>query len=700
MTALSELKTILKDQKIDFFLLPNSDEFFSEYLPESEKRIEYLTGFSGSNATIIFSQEKSFFFTDGRYTLQAKNELDLNEFEIFNIAEKSVLKWIEENLGKKKLVLDAKLASLNFVKQISIILGQTNVILGAQRPQGNTILGAQRPQGNTILGAQRPQGNVILGAQRRGSLEQDSELKLTRSSAANAAKDDEREGALRNKDDEFGGVIFLDQNPVDKIWKNRPSPKNSEIYFCGEKLAGLSSIEKRKTIAKNLEADAMIITKPENLCWLLNVRASDIEFTPLLLAYGILFKNGEVELFVDEKRCDGLEFEKVNLIQADCFDLRISTLKKSLHKIQIDAASTNYWLYQQLEKNYFEIIQKTDPIEILKSVKNKAEISGAIKAHEADGLAVTKFLFWLDEVQKNGEEIDEISAQEKLLEFRKEDANFLYPSFASISGFASNGAVIHYRASEKTNKSFGGAGPRHEDGVTKSEDVILLPQITSANSLYLIDSGGQYFGENFCGTTDITRTIAIGKPSAEMIENFTRVLKGHIALARVKFPAGTTGAQLDALARFHLWNAGLDYDHGTGHGVGSFLSVHEGPQGISKRAHQPLIPGMILSNEPGFYLDGEYGIRIENLMLVEEAPPLAPRAELRGRDAAKFLHFKTLTLAPIDLNLIDFKMLTRPERKWLCNYHEEVLKKFGTKLNQENHDWLKKILKIFKENYE
>jgi Xaa-Pro aminopeptidase len=637
--SLSQLKKILKDQKIDFFLLPNSDEFFSEYLPESEKRIEYLTGFSGSNATVIFGQEKCFFFTDGRYTLQAKNELDLKEFEIFNIAEKSVLKWIEENLGEKKLALDAKLASLNFVKQLFAIID------------------AQRPPVSAILGAQRPPVNVILGAQRLGSREDDSESKFTRSSAANATKDDE-----------LGGIIFLDQNPVDQIWKNRPSPKNSEIYFCSEKLVGLSSIEKRKIVTKNLEADAMIITKPENLCWLLNIRASDIEFTPLLLAYGILFKNGEVELFVDEKRCNGLEFEKINLMQVDCFDLRVSALKKSLQKIQIDAASTNYWLYQCLEKNNFEIIQKTDPIEIAKACKNEAEIFGAIKSHEADGLAVTKFLFWLDEAQKNGEEIDEISAQEKLLEFRKEDRNFLYPSFASISGFASNGAVIHYRASEKTNKKIS-CHPKPVEG-----------------SLYLIDSGGQYFGENFCGTTDITRTIAIGKPSAEMIENFTRVLKGHIALARVKFPVGTTGAQLDALARFHLWNAGLDYDHGTGHGVGSFLSVHEGPQGISKRAHQPLIPGMILSNEPGFYLNGEYGIRIENLMLVEKFNE-------------KFLHFKTLTLAPIDHNLIDFQMLTRPERKWLCNYHEEILKNFESKLDQENCDGLKKILRVFKGRY-
>ncbi len=566
-------KKILKEQKIDFFLLPNSDEFFCEYLPESQKRVQYLTGFGGSNATIIFSQEKSYFFTDGRYVLQAKNELDLNEFEIFNIAKKPVLTWLQENLSKSKnLAFDAKLVSLNFAKFCQKI-----------------------------------------------SL----------------------------------NLVFLNENLVDKIWTNQPKPKNSPVFFCNKKLTGIDSSTKRKLILQNLDSDAMIITRPENLCWLLNIRAADVEFTPLLLAYAILFKNGEIDLFVDEKRflpSDLKNLSKVNFIQANCFDLRIGVLRKKISKIQIDAASTNYWLYECLVKNNFEIIAKTDPIELTKSQKNSAEISGAIKAHELDGLALTKFLLWLEKSVENGEEIDEISAAKKLLEFRQQNSAFLYPSFNSISAFASNGAVIHYCATPKTNKKISG------------------------NSLYLIDSGGQYFAnqandsnDNFCGTTDVTRTIAIGKPSAEMIENFTRVLKGHIALARVKFPIGTTGAQLDALARFHLWQAGLDFDHGTGHGVGSFLSVHEGPCGISKRVHQELLEGMILSNEPGFYLDGEYGIRIENLMLVKKIND-------------KFLGFKTLTLAPIDERLIDFKMLTYPEKKWLKDYHQEISQKFAGKI--------------------
>lgn len=573
---LSQLKKFLKDQKIDFFLLPNSDEFFSEYLPEKEKRVQHLTGFTGSNATVIFGQEKSYFFTDGRYILQASQQLDLNEFEIFNIAENSLFSWIKINVStEKKLALDAKLSSLEFIKKIPL----TPILVDS------------------------------------------AELVLSYS-RGDASPD-------------FGAIT-------------------KPVFALSEKLSGLDSISKRKQVLQGLEADFMIITKPENLCWLLNIRAADVEFTPLLLAYGILFKSGEVDLFLDEKRAQNLDLPKVNLIQEDCLDLRISILRKTFKKIQIDERTTNYWLYRELEKNNFEIISKTDPCEILKSQKNFAEIFGAIKAHEVDGLALTKFLFWLE----NSAEIDEIKAAEKLLEFRKENKNFLYSSFATIAGFASNGAVIHYHATEETNKKISG------------------------NGLFLIDSGGQYFGEDFCGTTDVTRTIAIGNPTSEMIENFTRVLKGHIALARVKFPRGTTGAQLDALARNHLWQAGKDFDHGTGHGVGSFLSVHEGPQNISKRGHQPLLPGMILSNEPGFYKNGEYGIRIENLMLVEELDE-------------KFLHFKTLTLAPIDHRLIDFKMLTYPEKKWLREYHEEILKKFLSELDSQNLTWLKAICANF-----
>lgn len=585
-SRLSSLKNLLKTDEIDYFILPNCDEFFSEYLPENEKRIEYLTGFTGSNALIIFGQKKSYFFTDGRYILQAKNEIDLQEFEIINMAEKPVISWLEENLKKNaNLAIDPKLSSLNFVKNCQKVCAKTNV-----------------------------------------------------------------------------NLILLDGNLVDKIWKNKSHKTTSEIFLNPLSLSGLDSLTKRQKIIANCAWDFLVITDPQSLCWLLNIRASDVEYTPLLLAYGILFKNGEVDLFVDEKRINKeakSQLKKVNFVQSDCLDLRINVLHKSYRKVQIDSTSTNYWLYQLLLKNNFEINLEQDPCLLLKACKNSSEISGMIKSHEVDGLAVTKFLFWLE----NSLENDELKSEKKLLEFRKESADFLYPSFRSISGFASNGAIIHYHSEEKTNKKF------------------------TKNSLYLIDSGGQYFAKdkvnNFAGTTDITRTVAIGSPSEEMIEDFTRVLKGHIALARARFPVGTTGAQLDVLARFHLWQANKDYDHGTGHGVGSFLSVHEGPCSISKRSHQPLLEGMILSNEPGFYKEGEYGIRIESLMLVEKSKK------------KNFLQFKILTLTPIDYHLIDFRMLTSRERKWLREYHARIFESLKDSLSSNESAWLEEIVKSY-----
>ena len=665
---LTKLKKFLKDQNLDYFFLPNSDEFFSEYLPESEKRVQAITGFTGSNATVIFGQKKSYFFTDGRYSLQAKNQLDSNEFEIFNFAEKNPLTLIPKG---SRVAFDPKLVNVNFVRSCV-----------------------------------------------KAGLE----------------------------------TTLLNHETFSLVEPGQNQEKN--IFSLPTRLTGADSLTKRAQILQGFEGDAILITKPENICWLLNIRAADVEFTPLLLAYAILFKNGEVDLFVNEQK--NLELEKVNCVAPSCFDLRLAVLSKKIKKIQIDESTTNYWLYDLLQKNDFELTHKIDSIELAKSQKNSAEIFGAIKSHEIDGLAVTKFLFWLSKQNQTGEETDEISAAKKLLELRKESPHFFYESFSAISGFASNGAVIHYHSTVETNKNFSSsacqstsldcdpapldchpapsnchpalvAGPTSlrepssqwtpqqvrgdnlgmpsdnlgmpSDDLRMPSDDLRMPSddlrmrgddsrawgdgAEARGELYLIDSGGQYLGEDFCGTTDITRTISIGVPTEEMRENFTRVLKGHIALARIKFPRGTSGAQLDILAREHLWNAGLDYQHGTGHGVGSFLSVHEGPCQISKRGHQELLPGMILSNEPGFYKEGEYGIRIENLMLVEES------------EEKNFLQFRTLTLAPLDPNLIVFRMMTRPEKKWLHAYHQEILEKFLEKLEKENLIWLKEICKKF-----
>ncbi len=573
------IKEILKNQKIDYFILPNFDEFFLEYLPDNEKRVQYISGFTGSNATIIFCKGRNKFFTDGRYIIQAKNELNLKNYEIFNIAQKPVFSWLKENIKKNDIVaIDTKIVNVNFINNLKKIIDD------------------------------------------------------------NAAK-----------------LVYLDQNPVDKLWKNRPKKTNSKIFFHDIKYSGLDSQSKRNLVFKGSIADAILFTSPESICWLLNIRASDTQYSPLLASYAILYKNKKVDLFVDKRRFEADIKDNINCVNPDLLENKLIQIAKKYKKIQLDPIATNFWLYNIIEKNNFDIIKKTDPCLVLKACKNKTEIEGSIAAHINDGLAVTRFLYWLDKNIAKAN-IDELLCEKKLLEFRQKNPDFLYPSFNSISSYASNGAVVHYRSSIKTNKKLKG------------------------DSLYLIDSGGQYFQ----GTTDVTRTIAVGNPSQEMIDNFTYVLQGHINLACAKFPRGTTGVQLDTLARMALWQQGKDYDHGTGHGVGSFLSVHEGPCSISKRSFsQPLLEGMILSNEPGYYKENAYGIRIENLVLVE-------------KNDADFLQLRTLTMVPIDPKLINFKILDFAQKKWLYEYHKNINFVLKSKLKNDEKAYLALLCDIYK----
>ena len=567
---MKKITDFLIKNNFDYFLLPNSDEFFSEYLPQNQKRIEFICGFNGSNATIIFGQKKNYFFTDGRYILQAKQQLDLNEFEIINIADKPLFSWLKDNVDKtQNLALDPKLLSKNFIEECENFLSK---------------------------------------------------------------------------------ITFLQKNPIDEIWIDKPIIKGSQVFSLPLNLVGENFEQKKSKLLDGFLSDAIFISKPENLNWLLNIRSDDVDYTPLFLAQALLFKNGKLVIFANEERFENINLENVEIISKEKFEEYFKRFSSQKTLIQIDKRATNYWSCEIFEKNNIKYFHKNCPIEILKAIKNSHEIIGAKKSHYHDAIAIVRFLFWLEDSQKKQQIISEISAQQKLLEFRQKCDHFLYPSFETISGFEANGAIIHYHSTPQTNKEFLG------------------------NSLYLFDSGGQYFGDNFCGTTDITRTIAIGTPTLEMIEDYTRVLKGHIALARIKFPRGTSGSQLDVLARSHLWNVAKNYDHGTGHGVGSFLSVHEGPCSISKNSPQPLQIGMILSNEPGFYQEGEYGIRLENLMLVTEFDE-------------KFLCFETLTLAPFDFNLIDFKMLTYPEKKWLAEYHRNILRTIGEELNYQELSW-------------
>ncbi len=526
---------------MDGFLIPSNDEFQSEYVPEHLNRLKFITGFSGSNGLALITPTQNFFFTDGRYFLQAEQELG-GLFEIHSLTE------LFNKLPNCKIGYDPKLHTASNIERYK----NFNLV---------------------------PSPNL-----------------------------------------------------VDLIWHDKNEQAPSQIFAYPLKYAGessISKIEKLKAYLQKDNIDALIITDPSNICWLLNIRAHDIAYNPILLSYLIFHQDGKLELF-----SNAAEVVNVNCCSLDKFAERLKLLQDK--KVQLDPDSASIFM-----SNYFNSpILKQDPCFLAKACKNNLEVKQAKRIHIIDGLAVTKLLYWLD---KNYLNQSEISVADKLLEFRSLDPAFIYPSFPTIAGFASNGAIIHYQAKEKTNKTLTG------------------------NGLLLIDSGGQYFG----GTTDITRVIPIGRATYEQKLNFTLVLKGHIAFANCKFIAGTTGGEMDILARYYIWQHGKNYAHASGHGVGNCLNVHEGRLG-----NVALSPGMIIANEPGYYKNGEYGIRIENLLLVKK--------QRNG-----YLGMETLSLAPIDKRLILSKLLSVDEKKWLNQYHKKVYNKLSLLLNGQEKAWLK-----------
>ncbi len=416
-------------------------------------------------------------------------------------------------------------------------------------------------------------------------------------------------------------------------------------------------LAKRERVAKNLAdagADSAVITAPDSIAWLLNIRGGDVAHSPLPLSFAILYATGRVEWFVDPAKVGpdlaGHLGDEITVRNADEFEPALWALGNN--RVLVDPAGTAALVFERLGKAGARIVRADDPCQLPKACKNAVEIEGMRNAHRRDGAALTRFLGWLaHEAPRGG--VSEIAAADRLEALRFEGEHITDLSFRTISGSGPNGAIVHYSVTPESDRMLG------------------------AGELYLVDSGGQYRD----GTTDVTRTVAIGEPSAEMRDRFTRVLKGHIALATVRFPDGTTGSQLDILARQALWQAGLDYDHGTGHGVGSYLGVHEGPQRISKIGNSvALKPGMIVSNEPGYYKTGAYGIRIENLVCVTAL-------EIEG--AEKPMHgFETLTLAPIDLALVDTALLTPPETEWLNAYHARVSETVGPLVDKDTAIWL------------
>jgi len=457
-------------------------------------------------------------------------------------------------------------------------------------------------------------------------------------------------------------LVPVDKNPIDEIWKDRPEASKAHLVVQPDQYAGKSAAEKRTEIGDWLgkhNADAAVLSALDSIAWAFNIRGADVTHTPVALAYALVYADGTADLFVAGEKI-GPDVRQhlgngVRLHERYEFEGALSELKDKT--VVVDPERAVAAIFEALDKAGAKILPLRDPTILPKAIKNPAEIAGQKTAQERDGAAIARFLHWIDEKAPKGE-VDELKASDHLEALRREDPELRDLSFDSISGAGPNGAIVHYKSSEKTNRKL-------EKG-----------------TLYLIDSGGQYVD----GTTDITRTVPIGEPTNEMRDRFTRVLKGHIAIATAVFPKGTRGSQLDSFARRPLWEAGLDYAHGTGHGVGSFLAVHEGPQRISpvgsaqSGGDEPLQAGMIISNEPGYYKTGEYGIRIENLVLVVSR-------EIEGAEK-EMLGFETLTFAPIDRRLIDVQMLEPEELIWLNCYHAHVLAKIGPKLSGTDLAWL------------
>ena len=581
---LAALRAELAKRGLDGFVVPHSDEYQSEYLPECNERLAWLTAFTGSAGGAVVLKDKAAVFVDGRYTLQVRQQTDTKLFEPRDLVAEGPNAWLEANAAKG--------AKIGFDPWVH--------------------------------------------------------------SAASA-------DALRASVEKAGATLVpTDGNPIDAVWQGRPAAPGDKAVPHAFNLAGESAESKRTRIAEEIKksgADAAIVSLADSICWLLNVRGSDTPHTPFVLSYAILNSDGSVDWFVDPRKSSP-ELVKhlgnaVRLRAPEEFNAALDALKGKT--VVADANWTAAAAFARLGEAGATVRRGVDPCQLPKACKNPVEIEGARKAHVRDGAALTRFLAWMAREAPNGH-LTEIEASQALEGYRRKEGSLTDLSFDSISGAAPHAALPHYRVTTSSNRRI------------------------NNNEIYLIDSGGQYPD----GTTDVTRTMIVGTPTPEMKDRFTRVLKGHIALATMRFPEGTTGAALDAHARKFLWDVGCDYDHGTGHGVGSYLSVHEGPQNISKRPIlQPLKPGMICSNEPGYYKEGEYGIRIENLIVVTDAKPVPG-----GDPERRFMEFETITLAPIDIDLIEPGLMTSDERDWLNAYHARVRETLSPLVDDETRAWL------------
>lgn len=577
------IREAMARQGLDGLLVPHEDEHQNEYLPDANDRLGWATGFTGSAGAAVILKDRAAIFVDGRYALQVLDQVDQTLFEVRDLIEGGVPKYLEE-VGKPGAVIgyDPRLHSPDALDRLK-------------------------------------------------------------------AAADKSGAALK--------PVAL--NPLDDAWgAERPAQPAHPVVPHPDQFSGEASTAKRARLGQGLagqKVDTAVITSPASIAWLFNIRGGDVIRSPLPLSQAILNADGTASLFMDPaKITDDLPAwlgNEVALQPPDALPAALKALKGK--RVLVDPSLSSAWYFATLEQAGADVVRGQEPTTLPRAAKNPTEVDGARQAHIRDGAALARFLHWIATEAQTALP-DEVEIVTKLEGFREDTGALKDLSFDTIAGAGPHGAVIHYRPTERLNRR------------------------TEPGSLLLVDSGGQYLD----GTTDVTRTIAIGEPTAEMKRAFTLVLRGHLALGRVRFPAGTTGSALDVLARAPLWAAGLDFDHGTGHGVGSYLGVHEGPHRISKAPSTvALVPGMIVSNEPGYYKPGAFGIRIENLQVV------TPAAAIDGGERA-MLGFESLTLAPIDRRCIDVSLMTKDDLDQLNAYHARVLATVGPLVQPDVRAWL------------
>ncbi|WP_407155935.1 aminopeptidase P family protein [Bradyrhizobium sp. STM 3557] len=579
---LSAFREELTRRRLTGFVVPRADQQQNEYVPPSDERLAWLTGFTGSAGLAIVLAQDAAIFVDGRYTLQAARQVDTKAWSVEPLVEPPPETWLTQHLKDgDRIGFDPWLHTTAVAERLAAAC--------------------------TKAGAE---------------------------------------------------LVAVESNPLDAVWTERPQPPIAPVSIHGAELSGESEADKLGRIRQEVErlgVEALVLSDSHNVAWTFNIRGADVAHTPLPLSYALVPKSGRPTIFIDHRKLSNLTRDHLeqsaDVQEPDALTARLTGLAQSGAAIALDSATAADALTRLIQNAGGKPVRSADPVSLLKAAKNATEIEGMRRAHRRDAVALARFLAFIDREAPKGT-LTEIDAVEALETFRRDSGALKDVSFPTIAGTGPNGAIVHYRVSRKSNRRI------------------------MRGDLLLIDSGAQYQD----GTTDVTRTIAIGQPTDEMRDRFTRVLRGHLAIARAVFPDGTTGAQLDSFARQFLWQAGLDFEHGTGHGVGSYLSVHEGPARISKLGTTPLKRGMILSNEPGYYKTDAYGIRIENLELVVAKDIAGAEKPMNG--------FEALTFAPIDRRLIDVAMLSGEERAWLDAYHAEVNAAVRGALDEADQRWL------------